>query len=209
MRFDGHLTFPGSAGPVGIKDATLKTQQGDLAGSGSVDFGAQMTIAGKWRSEKLDLDALLLAFGIDLSMPAAPRSSGGPVIPSTRLPWVELRGPTLDIAATVSSLTFQREVWRDFQLGVELRGRPAACPPFKLAGAARPGNAGGRRVGGRTGELVDPGAVAPARVGGALCRTAGAVLGHGTARGGAAGERQTLRDLAGSFAGGPADGGER
>jgi uncharacterized protein involved in outer membrane biogenesis len=132
VRFDGNLAIPGGAGPVGVKDATLTTRQGDWEGSGSVDFGAPITLTGKWRSEKLDLDALLAAFGIDLSVSAGPQSSGGPVIPATRLPWMQLHGPTLDIAAAVSSLTFQREIWPDVQLGVQLRDGRLHVSPFKL-----------------------------------------------------------------------------
>ena len=138
VRFDGHVTLPGGAGPVRVKDATLQTRQGDLAGSGSVDFGGPVTLAGKWRSDRLDLDALLEAFGIDLSVSAGPRSSSGRVIPAAKLPWAVLRGPTLDLAASVSSLSFQRETWHDVQIGVQLKGGRLHVKPFKLGPPAGP-----------------------------------------------------------------------
>ena len=138
VRFDGHLTIPRGAGSVRLKNATLQTRQGDLTGNGSVDFGAPLTIAGKWRSGRLDLDALLEAFGIDFPLPAGPQSRSGRIIPATKLPWAALRGPTLDLAASISSLSFQQETWHDVQIGVQLKGGRLEVNPFKLGPPAGP-----------------------------------------------------------------------
>ena len=132
VRFDGHITVPDGVGPVRVKDATLQTRQGDLEGSGSVDFGAPITLTGKWRSERLDLDTLLEMLGVSLSVPAGPWSNSGRVIPAIKLPWAGLRGPTLEITAAVSALTFQHEVWHDVHIGVQLKGGRLHIGPFKV-----------------------------------------------------------------------------
>ena len=138
VRFDGHVTIPAQAGSVQVKNVKLQTGQGDLEGAGSVDFASPVTLAGKWRSDRLDLDALLAASGIDLSAPSAPASPDGPVLPQTKLPWASLRGPTLDLAASVASLVFQQETWRDVELGMRLKAGRLDIAPFKLGPPAGP-----------------------------------------------------------------------
>lgn len=132
VRFAGQLSIPAGAAPVRLRSVTLKTEQGDIAGDGSVDLDATPVITGKWRSGTLDLDAMLEAFGIDLSGPAAAKRAG-PVIPDTTLPWAALRGPTLDLNATIGSMDFQGEIWRDVQMALSLKGGRLQAGPVSVA----------------------------------------------------------------------------
>ena len=71
-----------AADPIRLEAVRLETHQGDLEGDGTVNFETPLTLAGRWRSTSLDLDAVLAAFGVDLSQSAAPARTVGPVIPA-------------------------------------------------------------------------------------------------------------------------------
>ena len=131
VRFSGQVAVPAGGGTVRLRGATLRTEQGDVAGDGSVEVGAGPVVTGTWRSGALDLDAVLAAFG--LSGAGAARAATGPVIPNTALPWAGLRGATLDVAGTVGEMRFQEQVWRDVAGAVSLKGGVLQAGPVSVA----------------------------------------------------------------------------
>ena len=135
VDFAGQVAFSG--GPVRLRAVTLRTAQGDLTGEGSVD-PAHAAVSGKWRSQSVDLDAVLGAFGIELGS-GGTRPSTGPMIPDTALPWGALRGPTLDLGLTVGSMRFAGQVWRDVEAAITLKGGRLQATPVSVAmsGGAR------------------------------------------------------------------------
>ncbi|MGI4793793.1 MAG: AsmA-like C-terminal region-containing protein, partial [Janthinobacterium lividum] len=137
VRFEGQVSVPPGAGPVRLRKVDLTTEQGDIAGDGTVELDATPVITGHWNSKQLDLDAMLSAFGVDLSG-SGPGATTGPMIPNTRLPWATLRGPTVDVTLAVDAMEFQGETWRDVQATVSLkRGRLQASPVSVAMPAAR------------------------------------------------------------------------
>ena len=133
VRFAGQVAVPAGAGPVRLLGVTLKSAQGDLAGDGSVGPGTTPSLSGTWHSTALDMDAMLAAFGVDLSKSVTPRESAGPMIPATPLPWVVLRGPVLDLSLSIGSMQFQDQVWRDLRAVVKLKGGQLQAGPVSVA----------------------------------------------------------------------------
>ena len=130
VRFAGQVTLPAGAGPVRLRGVTLQSAQGDLAGDGSVD--ATPAITGTWRSDSIDMEAMLDAFGVDLSAASVSRNTG-PVIPQTPLPWASLRGPTLDLSLAIGSMRFAGETWRDVRAAIALKGGRLEAGPVSVA----------------------------------------------------------------------------
>lgn len=131
VRFEGQVSIP-VAGAVRLRKVDLTTEQGDLTGDGTVELDSTPVITGRWGSKRLDLDAMLTAFGVDLYGPGS-SSTTGPVIPNTRLPWASLRGPTVDVTAAVGAMDFQGEVWRDVQATVSLKAGRLQASPVSVA----------------------------------------------------------------------------
>ncbi len=128
VRFEGQVSVPAAGGAVRLRKVELTTEQGDLAGDGTVELDATPVITGHWTSDRMDMDAMLSAFGIDLSG-SGPSAATGPMIPNTRLPWATLRGPSVDVTTAIAAMDFQGEVWRDVQAAVSLKkGRMQASP---------------------------------------------------------------------------------
>jgi AsmA protein len=93
-----------------------------------------MTLDGRLRATRLDMDALLAASGADRVPPGArPPDPGGPVFPNTPLPWAMLRDKTLRLSASIAALTFGRQVWRDVDLGLQLADGRLQINPLRLA----------------------------------------------------------------------------
>lgn len=137
VRFEGQVSVAPGTGPVRLRKVDLTTEQGDIAGDGTVELDATPVITGHWNSKQLDLYAMLSAFGVDLSG-SGPGATTGPMIPNTRLPWATLRGPTVDVTLAVDAMEFQGETWRDVQATVSLkRGRLQASPVSVAMPAAR------------------------------------------------------------------------
>lgn len=132
VQFDGHLSTPANAGSVGFKDARLRTGQGDVGGSGTVGLGAAIAVDARLHSAKLDMDAVLQAFGMDANAPAPSVSTTGPVIPDTSLPWAALRGPAIDVAGRVGALTFRDQVWPQVDLALQLKNGRLQVASVKL-----------------------------------------------------------------------------
>ncbi len=132
VRFDGRLSIPANAGAVDFKDMKLLTRQGDIAGAGTLGLGGAVALKARLRSAKLDLDAMLEAFGIDPAASAAPAGTAGPVIPDTPLPWAALRGPAIDLTGSIGALTFRNQVWPQVDLAVQLKGGRLQAASLKL-----------------------------------------------------------------------------
>jgi hypothetical protein len=133
VQFDGRLLVPAAVASVDFHDAKLVTHEGDLAGDGTIGLAAAVAVDAKLRATKLNLDAVLQAFGLDLTVPAAAAGVAGPVIPATRLPWEVLRGPVIDVTGSVDELTFQDQVWRQAQLVFQLKDGRLKVGSVKLA----------------------------------------------------------------------------
>ena len=133
VAFDGRLTVPAHAGSIRFKDAALRSDQGDIAGDGTLGLGAPRTLEARLRSAALDMDAALQAFGVTLATPSAPAGKTGAMIPDTPLPWAMLRGPILDIAGSIGAMTFQDQVWRGVDYAAQLKGGRLHSGSVKLA----------------------------------------------------------------------------
>jgi uncharacterized protein involved in outer membrane biogenesis len=133
VEFEGHLAIPASAAFVRFKDARLQSNEGDVAGEGTLGLGAARVLDARLHSSTLDMDAMLEAFGVRLAMPVAPAGGTGPVIPDTPLPWALLRGPTLDVTGSIGAMTFQNEVWRAVELALRIKGGRMQVGSVKLA----------------------------------------------------------------------------
>ena len=138
VEFEGHLAIPANAASIRFKDAKLRSDQGDVAGEGTLDLGAARGLDARLRSSKLDMEAMLEAFGMHLTMPAAPAGRAGPVIPDTLLPWTLLRGPTLDITGSIGAMTFRDEVWHAVELALRIKGGRLQAGTVKLSLPAGP-----------------------------------------------------------------------
>lgn len=133
VTFDGQVVVPANAGSVRFTDARLRAREGDLAGDGTVGLGTAMVLDAKLRSGKLDMDALLEAFGMKLTQQAARADTTGPMIPDTPLPWHVMRGPTIDVAVGIDAMTFQGQVWQAVELALQLKGGRLRVGTAKVA----------------------------------------------------------------------------
>jgi len=138
VQFDGHVSIPANAGSVGFRDVKLLTHQGDIAGAGNVGLGPAIALEARLRSAKLDMDAMLEAFGVDLTARAAPASTAGPLIPDAPLPWAVLRGPAVDLAGSVDALTFGGQDWPQVDFALQLKGGRLQDASLKLPLRAGP-----------------------------------------------------------------------
>ena len=204
VDFSGDVAVPGGPGPVRLRAVTLQTSQGDVTGEGSVEAKDALVVSGRWRSQSLDLDRVLAAFGVDLTGSGAPRRRTGPVIPDTALPWGALRGPTLDLGLVVGAMQFQGEVWRDVQAAVALKAGRLVAGPISVEMPRSRMQATARVDAGQVGAPVSVSVTAPALPLALVARyfdVPGSVVGTADlsvqwqARGG------TMRALAGSLEG--------
>ncbi len=138
VRFSGQVSVPAGAGTLRLRGVTLDTEQGDIAGDGSIDVAAAPVVTGTWRSGVLDLDAMLAAIGVDLSSPGASRATTGPMIPNAALPWAALRGPVVDLVADIGEMRFQGEVWHHVGATLKLKGGMLQAGPIGVAMPAGP-----------------------------------------------------------------------
>lgn len=133
VSFDGRLVVPANAGSVRFTDARLQTKEGDIAGDGKIGLGTAAMLDARLRSGKLDGDAMLEAFGVGLAPPAARAGTAGPMIPDTPLPWQTLRGPAINVTASVGAMTFQDQVWKAVELAVQIKDGRMQVANVKLA----------------------------------------------------------------------------
>ncbi|HEY0206716.1 MAG TPA: AsmA family protein, partial [Acetobacteraceae bacterium] len=86
VALDGHVTVPANAASIRLKDASLRSDQGDIAGEATLGLAAAHSLQARLQSGTLDLDAALQAFGITPTLPSAPAGKTGPMIPDAPLP---------------------------------------------------------------------------------------------------------------------------
>ena len=141
VEFEGRLAIPADAAFVRFRDARLQSNAGDVAGEGKLGLADTRVLDARLRSSTLDADAMLEAFGIKPTIPAAPASRTGPVIPDTPLPWAVLRGPILDVMGTVGTMTFQGEIWHAVELALQIKGGRMHIGSVKLSLPAGPATA--------------------------------------------------------------------
>ncbi len=127
LGFDGRVAVPADAGSLRVSGGRLSTREGDLAGDGMIAFGAGTAtvtaLGARLTGSRLDLDAVLHAFGID---PSA-ASGAGPGFGGTTLPWTVAGGPAIDLTAVVDAATLGGVAWRDAALTLRRdRDRQAA-----------------------------------------------------------------------------------
>jgi len=138
VEFQGHLAIPANAASVRFKNAKLRSDEGDVAGEGTLSLGAARVVDARLHSGALDMDAMLEAFGVKLAMPVTSAGVIGPVIPDAPLPWALLRGLTLDITGSVGAMTFQNEAWPATELALRVKGGRMQVGSVRLALPAGP-----------------------------------------------------------------------
>ena len=138
VEFEGHLAIPANGALVRFNGAKLKSDQGDVAGEGTLGLGAAPMLNARLQSHKLNLEAMLVAFGVHAAVPPARAGGTGPMIPDTPLPWQLMHGPSLDITGSVGAMTFQDEVWQAVELALRVRGGRLQVGTVKLALPAGP-----------------------------------------------------------------------
>jgi uncharacterized protein involved in outer membrane biogenesis len=119
-HFTGGVTLPAGLASLTLTKATLTAAAGDLSGDATFGLGGGVAVKAKLTSTHLDLDVLLKSLGIGLGA-ASPAGKAGPVFSRDALPWGNLRGPDLDVAADVGTLDFQKQSWRKVGLAVRLQ----------------------------------------------------------------------------------------
>lgn len=138
VHFDGHVVVPADRGSITFNDATLLTQEGDIMGDWTLGLRVGLAMNGKLVSPRLDLDAMLMAFG--MALPPAPALGGatGPAISTAPLPWESLRGPAVEVSAKIAAMAFQRQIWKEVDFTIKLTGGQLAVSPVTLSLPAGP-----------------------------------------------------------------------
>lgn len=133
VRLDGRLIVPADRGSIAFKGAKLVSHEGDVSGDWTLGLGAVLAMEGKLVSDRLDLDAMLAAFGV--ALPPAPALAGaaGPAFSTAPLPFALLRGPAVDVSAKVGAMAFQGEVWKDVGFALRIRDGHVVAAPVSLA----------------------------------------------------------------------------
>jgi AsmA protein len=121
----GQLSVPADLDSLQLHGARLSARELDVTGDTTIGLRPALALHGRLRATRLDVDALLAAAGTSRTTPDADSArtaapAGGPVIPDTPLPWAILRGKTVDLAASVTAMTFRRQVWHDVDLALRL-----------------------------------------------------------------------------------------
>lgn len=126
VSFDGRLIIPADASSLTFRSGKLSAHEGDLTGDMKINLGSAVSLDAHLRSTRLDMDALLKAFGVSMVSTPTGSAVGGnraePVVPAAPLPWAVLRGPVLDLKATIATMTFQQQDWQNVELALQLRG---------------------------------------------------------------------------------------
>lgn len=138
LHLSGHVALPAKAASVAFTAGKLTSKQGDLEGDATLGLGSNVAVVAKLRAGKLDLDAMLGAFGIDPSPPTLRQGPAGPLISDTPLPWGLLRGPTLDVTGTVGALSYLDQTWQGVDVAVQLKGGHLERAALKLAASGGP-----------------------------------------------------------------------
>jgi uncharacterized protein involved in outer membrane biogenesis len=118
VAFDGRVVIPADLAAITVRGGKLSTHEGELAGDATIGLGRTVVLDGKLQAPRLDLDAMTAAFGVAASVKQSP---GGTVIPETALPWAALRGPAIDVQASLGAVTFSQQIWRDLEFSLRLK----------------------------------------------------------------------------------------
>ena len=118
IAFDGRVAIPADGGSVSLRGIKLTTQEGDLSGDAKIGLAGGVALTGSLHAGRLDADALLPAFGVSASAGA---EHGGHMISDAALPWTVLRGPDIDLAATIGTLMASGQRWDDLDLALRLK----------------------------------------------------------------------------------------
>jgi hypothetical protein len=126
FSLDGRLIIPADVSSLSFRGGKLSAHEGDRTGDMKVNLGSAVSLDAQLRSTRLDMDALLKAFGVSMASTPTGSAVGGnraePVVPAAPLPWAVLRGPMLDLKATIATMTFQQQDWQNVELTLQLRG---------------------------------------------------------------------------------------
>ena len=127
LGFDGRVMVPADAGSIRVSGGRLATREGDLAGNGTIAFGAGTAtvtaLEARLTGSRLDLDAVLRAFRIDPST----ASGAEPGFGDRTLPWTVAGGPAIDLTAAVDAATLGGVAWHQAALTLRRdRDRQAA-----------------------------------------------------------------------------------
>ena len=126
VSLDGRLVVPAAATSMTFHGAKLLTHEGDLAGDVTFGFASAVALDAQVRSMRLDLDALLVAAGVDAMTTSAAgtanSNAAASMLSDAPLPWAVLRGPTLNVKANVARMTFQQQDWQNVELALQLQG---------------------------------------------------------------------------------------
>ncbi len=133
VRFEGHVAVPADGGALAVRGGKLVAAQGDVAGDWTLGLRSALSVEGKLASTRLDLDAMLVAFGV--ALPAAPAMAGarGPAISTAPFDWARLRGPKVNLTAQIAAMPFQGEVWRNVGLALRLEGGRMVAGPVTVS----------------------------------------------------------------------------
>jgi len=130
----GRLVVPADLGSLALRSAKLSAHEGDLAGDATISLKPALALQGKLHSTRLDIDALLPAFGT--TTPAGSAAAGqsrGPMISDASLPWSVLRGPAMDFTADVAAATFEGRVWPRAEVALQLKNGRLQVSQLQLA----------------------------------------------------------------------------
>jgi uncharacterized protein involved in outer membrane biogenesis len=125
LSLDGRLVVPADMGALSFRGAKLSAHEGDLSGDMTIGLGKAAALNGKLTSNKLDMDAMLAAFGMTMPMAAGnvgPGRAAHSIISDSPLPWAILRGPVIDFTGHVGAMTFQKQNWQNFDIAIQLKG---------------------------------------------------------------------------------------
>ena len=133
VNFDGHVVVPADRKTIAFSNAKLRTHQGDVMGDWTLGLHSGLAVNGKIVAPRLDLDAMLAAFGVALPPAPAVGAANGPTISAAPLPWASLRGPAVDVSARIATMAFQGQTWKDVDFGMKLAGGRLTVSPVSLA----------------------------------------------------------------------------
>jgi AsmA protein len=118
VAVDARVVLPANLSAATVHDAKLTAHAVELTGDVTLGLGRGLVLDGKLQAARLDMDAMMTAFGVTA---AAKQSPDGTVIPDTALPWAFLRGPAIDLQATIDALDFAQQTWRGLEISVRLK----------------------------------------------------------------------------------------
>ena len=136
VSLNGQIGIPADLASLTLQGASFSAQEGDITGDATIGLGSGLALSVGLRSSRLDMDALLTAFGLDATSSATSGSSGGnaagAVFSAAPLPWSMLKGPTIDFKATIAATTFQKQSWRDVEFSLHLQDGVLKVDRFQL-----------------------------------------------------------------------------